>query len=92
MSREEELHTQIMKLLRDYYTANQKWETRHTYRSGIAVRAVLTKLRHVARERKKELLNWHNDMYPSSRFKAKIKQKDDKTSQDYKGEDTTRDN
>lgn len=50
-----DLHDEIMLAFREYFSANERWETKVSDRSGIDARNALGKIRILARKRRKEI-------------------------------------
>jgi hypothetical protein len=55
---DEELHAQLMKLLREYFESNQQWMNEATYASSIRTRHLLSDIRTVCSARRKAVRLW----------------------------------
>lgn len=48
-------HERLMRIVHEYYKLNQHWEAKETHVAGIKIRQLLSELRQVARDRRKEI-------------------------------------
>jgi Flp pilus assembly protein TadB len=48
-------HERLMKIVHEYYKLNQHWQAKETHTAGIKIRQLLSELRQVARDRRKEI-------------------------------------
>jgi hypothetical protein len=62
MKKDEELHEQIMQAFREYFKANQDWVNKGTRRAGMDTRTILNKIKHLAIERRKHIMEWRYDL------------------------------
>jgi hypothetical protein len=58
MHQDEELHAELMRLLRVYFEENQQWINTATYASSIRLRHLLSDIRKVCSERRKVVRKW----------------------------------
>ena len=58
MHQDEELHAELMRLLRVYFEENQEWASTATYASSIRIRHLLSDIRNVCSDRRKDIRLW----------------------------------
>jgi len=55
---DEDLHAELMRLLRVYFEENQQWINTGTYASSIRIRHLLSDIRNVCSDRRKDIRLW----------------------------------
>lgn len=55
---DEDLHAELMRLLRVYFEENQLWLNESTYASSIRIRHLLSDIRNVCSDRRKDIRLW----------------------------------
>lgn len=58
MKQDEELHSELMNLFRQYFEANQRWLNEGTKRAGMDVRRILSEIRRVSKDRRAHIMDW----------------------------------
>ena len=58
---DEELHAELMRVFRVYFTENQQWLSEGTYASSIRLRHLLSDIRNVCSARRKAIRTWQVD-------------------------------
>ena len=56
--KDEELHSALLVVFRDYFAENQEWHDKDTYASTIRLRHLLSDIRNVCSARRKEIRLW----------------------------------